>query len=85
MALENDLRMISTETFYNSMWMVIKIRMVKEFVWCEQGVGDTIMWTLAYHLLASQAEHCILECQPKLVLLLKRLFPNVEVKVETEA
>ena len=40
-------------------------------IWSEQGVGDTIIGALAYHL-ASQAEHCILECQPKLVPLLKR-------------
>ena len=33
-------------------------------------------------LLASKAKHCILECQPKLVPLLKRSFPNVEVKAE---
>jgi hypothetical protein len=51
-------------------------------VWCEQGVGDTIMWSSRLSLLASKAKHCILECQPKLVTLLKRSFPNVEVKAE---
>ena len=40
------------------------------------------MWCSRLSLLASQAEHCILECQPKLVPLLKRSFPNVEVKAE---
>ena len=51
-------------------------------LWCEQGVGDTIMWASRLSLVASKAEHCILECQPKLVPLLKRSFPNVEVKAE---
>ena len=51
-------------------------------VWSEQGVGDTIMWSSRLSLLASQAKHCILECQPKLIPLLKRSFPNVEVKAE---
>ena len=51
-------------------------------IWSEQGVGDTIMWCSRLSLLLSQAEHCILECQPKLVPLLKRSFPNVEVKAE---
>ena len=50
-------------------------------LWCEQGVGDTIMWSSRLSLVTSQAKHCILECQPKLVPLLKRSFPNVEVKV----
>jgi hypothetical protein len=49
-------------------------------VWCEQGVGDTVIWSSRLSLLASQAGHCILECQKKLVPLLSRSFPNVEVK-----
>ena len=49
-------------------------------VWCEQGVGDTIIWSSRLSLLVSQAGHCILECQEKLVPLLSRCFPNVEVK-----
>ena len=40
------------------------------------------MWASRLSLVASQAEHCILECQPKLVPLLKRSFPDVEVKAE---
>ncbi len=51
-------------------------------IWCEQGVGDTINWSLCLPFIASQAEHCILECQKKLVLLLQRSFPNIEVKKE---
>ena len=51
-------------------------------IWCEQGIGDTIMWSSRLLLLASQSKHCILECQPKLVTLLKRSFPNVDVKVK---
>jgi tetratricopeptide (TPR) repeat protein len=51
-------------------------------LWCEQGVGDTIMWSSKIPFLTSQSAHCILECQEKLVPLLKRSFPNVEVKPE---
>ena len=50
------------------------------FLWSEQGVGDTINWSSCLALVASKAEHCILECQQKLVPLLARSFPNVEVK-----
>ena len=51
-------------------------------LWCEQGIGDTLNWSSCLSLLASQANHCILECQDKLVPLLQRSFPNVEVKPE---
>ena len=51
-------------------------------IWCEQGVGDTINWSSCISHVASKAKHCILECQEKLVPLLERSFPNIEVKAE---
>jgi len=57
----------------------------KILLWCEQGVGDTINWSYCLPFIASQAEHCILECQEKLVPLLARSFPNVEVKHENRS
>ena len=51
-------------------------------LWCEQGIGDTLKWSSCLSLLASQAKHCILECQDKLIPLLQRSFPNVEIKSE---
>ena len=54
-------------------------------LWCEQGIGDTINWSSYLSLVTSQAEHCILECQEKLVPLLERSFPNVEVKPENRS
>ncbi len=51
-------------------------------IWCEQGIGDTINWSFYLPLLNAQAMHCILECQRKLVPLLQRSFPNVEVRPE---
>ena len=49
-------------------------------LWSEQGIGDTINWSCCLPSVTSQAEHCIVECQEKLVPLLERSFPNVEVK-----
>ena len=49
-------------------------------LWCEQGIGDTLNWSSCLSLLTSEAEHCILECQKKLIPLLKRSFPKVEIK-----
>ena len=54
----------------------------KILLWCEQGIGDTINWSSYLPLIASQAEHCIVECQDKLIPLLERSFPNVEIKAE---
>ena len=66
--------------FYNLCGMG-KISVEKEsLIWSEQGVGDTMNWSSCLSLVASQAKHCILECQEKLVPLLERSFPNVEVR-----
>jgi tetratricopeptide (TPR) repeat protein len=54
-------------------------------LWSEQGVGDTINWSSCLSFVASIAEHCILECPQKLVPLLARSFPNVEVRPENRS
>ena len=54
-------------------------------IWGEQGPGDVVMWSSCLPFVALQAEKCILECQEKLVPLLTRSFPNVEVKVENKS
>jgi len=54
-------------------------------LWSEQGIGDTINWSSCLSLISSQAAHCILECQDKLVPLLERSFPKVEVKAENRS
>ena len=54
-------------------------------LWCEQGIGDTLNWSSCLSLVASQAKKCILECQEKLVPLLERSFPNIEVKAANKS
>ena len=51
-------------------------------IWSEQGIGDTMNWSPCLSLVATQAQHVTLECQDKLVPLLSRSFPNIEVKAE---
>ena len=51
-------------------------------LWCEQGIGDSLNWISRLPLISSQADYCILECQEKLVPLLERSFPDIEVKSE---
>jgi tetratricopeptide (TPR) repeat protein len=67
--------------FLQPLWnRKINLKGKRILLWSEQGIGDTIMWSSCLSLVSSQAKHCILECQEKLVPLLKRSFPNVEVK-----
>ncbi|MDA1293815.1 MAG: tetratricopeptide repeat protein, partial [Proteobacteria bacterium] len=54
-------------------------------LWSEQGIGDTINWVSRLPLISSQAQHCTLECPEKLVPLLRRSFPNVEIKPEDKS
>ena len=51
-------------------------------IWCEQGIGDTLNWSSCLPLLSSRSKHVILECQEKLIPLLTRSFPDVEIKAE---
>ena len=48
------------------------------------GIGDTLNWVSRLSLIISQADHCILECQEKLVPLLKRSFPDIELNLKIE-
>ena len=54
----------------------------KILVWCEQGIGDTVMWSSTLSLLASLSDECVLECPEKIVPLLKRSFPKIKIKPE---
>ncbi len=54
-------------------------------LWSEQGIGDTMNWSSSLSLLSSCSGHIILECQEKLVPLLTRSFPNIEVKAEDKS
>jgi tetratricopeptide (TPR) repeat protein len=57
----------------------------KILLWCEQGIGDTINWSSQLSKISYMAQHCILECQEKLVPLLQRSFPNITVKQENRS
>jgi len=50
------------------------------FLWSEQGIGDTLNWSSCLLHVTSHIKQCILQCQEKLVPLLERSFPNIEVK-----
>jgi len=45
-------------------------------VWGEQGVGDEAMFASLIPEIIEQAEHCVIECDPRLVELFNRSFPE---------
>ena len=49
-------------------------------VWAEQGPGDVVIWASCIDYCSKICEKVIIECQPKLVDLFTRSFPNVLVR-----
>ena len=56
----------------------------KILIWGEQGIGDTINWCSRLSLIAHEAKHCVLECHEKLVPLLRKSFPEIEIRTQSE-
>jgi tetratricopeptide (TPR) repeat protein len=52
-------------------------------VWREQGVGDELMYSACYADLIARAGHMIVECEPRLVDLFARSFPQALVRAAT--
>ena len=74
-------RFLNNRSFSKSLWDGKKcLKGKKILLWSEQGIGDTINWCSLLSFVAAQVDHCILECQEKLVPLLTRSFPEVEIK-----
>ena len=56
----------------------------KLLLWSEQGIGDTLRWSSCLNFLSNNKSKIILECKEKLVPLLKRSFPDIEIKAENK-
>ncbi|MBP2316464.1 tetratricopeptide repeat protein [Azospirillum soli] len=52
-------------------------------LWREQGVGDELLYASCYADLIARASRVIVECDPRLVPLMARSFPNAVVRAET--
>jgi Tfp pilus assembly protein PilF len=48
-------------------------------LWCEQGLGEAILCASLMVKLASEASAVLLECDPRMVSLFQRSFPNITV------
>ena len=69
--------------FLQPIWNgITSLKNKKILLWCEQGIGDTMNWSSCLPFVTSLSKQCIVECQEKLIPLLKRSFPNVEFITE---
>ena len=50
------------------------------FIMAEQGVGDEVMFASCIPDLIADADHCIIECDPRLVPLYRRSFPEATIR-----
>jgi len=48
-------------------------------IWCEQGVGDQILFTRLLPLVLRRAPNIVLDCDPRLAPLLQRVHPTISV------
>ena len=82
MALESAYEIRREAPFPAARGMALALKAKRILLWSEQGIGDTINWASCLPLVASLAKHTILECPEKIVVLLARSFPNIEVRPE---
>lgn len=64
-------------------WRGQDIRGKRLLLWREQGLGDEILWSGLIADLRAAGVQVIVECDPRLVGLLSRSFPGMEVRAET--
>jgi tetratricopeptide (TPR) repeat protein len=86
---ENEWRWKTTEglkknrNFSQPMWNGERYLNEKTILlWSEQGPGDIVIWLSALKYFIPLVKKCIIECPKKLVRLLERSFPEVQVRTE---
>ncbi len=60
-------------------WTGENLRGKTILVWMEQGIGDQILYGSMIPDVIAQAEHCIVECTPRMVPVFARSFPRATV------
>ena len=58
----------------------VSLKDKRVLIWCEQGIGDILRCSHLAPLISSQAKHCIFETPQKLIPLLSKSFPNIEIR-----
>ena len=50
------------------------------FILAEQGIGDEVLFASCFPELIAESEHCLIECDPRLLPLYRRSFPDATIK-----
>ncbi|WP_425086689.1 tetratricopeptide repeat protein [Stappia sp.] len=79
--VEANLAGLITRKFAKPKWQGEPLNGKTLMIWDDQGIGDVLRSASMFSELAEQADRLIVECHPKIVPLLARNFPNVEVRV----
>jgi tetratricopeptide (TPR) repeat protein/ADP-heptose:LPS heptosyltransferase len=79
--VEANLTGLITRRFSRPKWQGEPLAGKTLMVWDDQGIGDVLRSASMFSELAGQTDRLIVECHPKIVPLLARNFPNVEVRV----
>ena len=74
-----DVDSVGTRFFPPPFWDGSNLEGQKILIWGEQGIGDEILYALFFSELIFRGAHCYIECQPRLVNLFKRSFPDAKI------
>ncbi len=69
----------STRPFPQPWWDGSDLTGKTMLIWGEQGVGDEILFASVLPDIIQAAGHCVVECDPRLVSLFARSFPQAEI------
>ncbi len=70
----------SLRRFTQPKWNGENISGKRLLVWGEQGLGDEIMFSTCLHQLEGLGMSVVLECEPRLVEIMRRAYPEFEVR-----
>ena len=73
---------IPKRNFPHKEWRNEELTNASVIVWGEQGIGDEIMFASLLPDLADEAATVTVECEPRLLPIFKRSFPNIEFIVK---
>lgn len=78
--VEARLKGLITRRFTRPTWRGEALTGKTLMIWDDQGIGDVLRSASMFEELAERADRLIVECHPKVVPLLARNFPKIEVR-----
>lgn len=70
---------VGFRSFHFSRWRGEELKGKTLLIVAEQGLGDEIMFASCYREVIDRADHCMIECEPRLERLFQRSFPEATV------